>query len=120
MGLAFPLWFGNQKSKIEASKIEKQILESESNNLKNSLVTKYVRLLSDIETYEEQLNYYKSVGEKLASENIYHAEKSFENGEINILQYIQFLENAKKITSDYLTALFLYNKTILEANYLMQ
>ena len=120
VGLAFPLWFGNQKSKIEASKIEKQILESESNNLKNSLVTKYVRLLSDIETYEEQLNYYKSVGEKLASETIYHAEKSFENGEINILQYIQFLENAKKITSDYLTALFLYNKTILEANYLMQ
>ena len=27
VGLAFPLWFGNQKSKIEASKIEKQILE---------------------------------------------------------------------------------------------
>ena len=120
VGLAFPLWFGSQKSKIEASKIEKQILESESDNLKMSLVTKYFRLLSDSKTYESQLNYYESIGEKMAAETIFHAEKSFENGAISVLQYMQFLEHAKKITSDYLTALFLYNKTILEANYLIQ
>lgn len=120
VGLAFPLWFGSQKSKIEASKIEKQILESESDNLKMSLVTKYFRLLSDSKTYEAQLNYYESIGEKMAAETIFHAEKSFENGAISVLQYMQFLEHAKKITSDYLTALFLYNKTILEANYLIQ
>ena len=120
VGLAFPLWFGSQKSKIEASKIEKQILESESDNLKMRLVTKYFRLLSDSKTYEAQLNYYESIGEKMAAETIFHAEKSFENGAISVLQYMQFLEHAKKITSDYLTALFLYNKTILEANYLIQ
>ena len=120
VGLAFPLWFGSQKSKIEASKIEKQILESESDNLKMSLVTKYFRLLSDSKTYEAQLNYYESIGEKMAAETMFHAEKSFENGAISVLQYMQFLEHAKKITSDYLTALFLYNKTILEANYLIQ
>lgn len=119
VGVAIPLWFGAQKSKINASKIGASILASESENFRKQLISKYLTLQSDLRKYKEGLNYYESTGKKLSEETIFHAVKAFQNGEINFLQYIQLLENAKSIETNYLSSLFQYNMTALEANYLM-
>jgi cobalt-zinc-cadmium resistance protein CzcA len=119
VGVAIPLWFGNQKSKIDAAKTGSNILESESDNYKIQLISKYKSLQSDLRQYQEGLNYYESTGKRLADETLFHAVTAFQNGEINFLQYTQLLENVKNIESDYLASLFKYNMTVLEANYLM-
>jgi cobalt-zinc-cadmium resistance protein CzcA len=119
IGVAIPLWFGNQKSKIAAAKTEVSILASESDNYKTQLVSRYQELQSDLRQLEESLQYYESTGKRLAKETLFHATKAFQNGEINFLQYTQLLDNAKSIETNYLKALLQYNMTVLEANYLM-
>ena len=120
VGVAVPLWFGNQKSKIAAAKTGTAILESESNNYKIQLVAKYEALKSDLRQFEEGLQYYESTGKRLAEETLSHATKAYQNGEIDFLQYAQLIDNAKSIESNYLFTLFQYNMTALEANYLMK
>ncbi|HNP19824.1 MAG TPA: CusA/CzcA family heavy metal efflux RND transporter [Fulvivirga sp.] len=119
VGVAIPLWFGSQKSKIAAAKTGTDILMSESYNYKLQLMSRYETLLSDLRQFEEGLTYYESTGKKLSIETLYHANKAFQNGEINFLQYTQLLENTKTIEANYLKSLFQYNMTVLEANYLM-
>lgn len=119
VGVAIPLWFGSQKSKISAAKTSAEILEYESSNYEIQLESKYQALQSDIRKYEEGLKYYETEGQKLAQEIFVHATKAFENGEINFLQYAQLLDNAKNIELNHLENLFQYNMTVLEANYLM-
>lgn len=118
VGVAIPLWFGNQKSKIAAAKIGSSILKSESANYKIQLASRYQALQSDLRQFAEGLNYYESTGKKLSEETLFHATQAFQSGEINFLQYTQLLDNAKSIETTYLDNLFRYNLTVLEANYL--
>ena len=119
VGMAFPLWFGNQKAKIKAAKTETQIVQDEFENYKTTLKIHYQSLLLDLSKFEEGITYYESQGKILAKELFSNAEKAFQNGEINFLQYVQLLENAKNIEGNYLENLLQYNNTILEANYLI-
>ena len=119
VGVALPLWFGAQKSKISAAKIHTKIINNESSDYQIQLISKYESLKADLRRLEEGINYYESSGKKLSEETIFHATKSFQNGEINFLQYTEFLDNAKRIESNFLETLFQYNTTVLEANYLM-
>lgn len=119
VGIAVPLWMGNQKAKIRAAKTETSILETESNNYRSQLIAKHKGLESDMRQYNETLEYYESTGKNLSKKILFHAMKAFENGEINYLEYVQLLENAKNIETNYLITLFEYNNTVLQANYLI-
>lgn len=119
VGLGIPLWFGAQKAKINAAKTGASILASQSENYRMQLTSQYQSLRSDLKKYEEGINYYQMSGKKLSEETLTHATKAFQNGEIDFLQYIQLLENATTIETNYLSTLFQYNMTVLEANYLM-
>jgi cobalt-zinc-cadmium resistance protein CzcA len=119
VGVSIPLWFGVQKSKIAAAKTGESILEAESDNYKIQLIARYESLLSELRQYEQGLTYYESTGKKLSDETLFHANRAYQNGEIDFLQYAQLLENAKTIESNYLQSLFQYNMTVLEVNYLM-
>ncbi|NEW78871.1 MAG: CusA/CzcA family heavy metal efflux RND transporter [Gelidibacter sp.] len=117
-GVAIPLWFGANKSKINAAKTEVLILENELENYKIQLEANYQGLLSDLKKFEEAINYYNQTGKKLANALTLNASKAFQSGEIDFLQYVQLLENAKNIEISYLNNLFEYNSTVLELNYL--
>lgn len=119
VGMAFPLWFGNHKAKINAAKTENQIVQDEFDNYKSTLEIHYQSLLSDMLKYEEGISYYENQGKTLAKELFSNAEKAFQNGEINFLQYVQLLESAKNIERNYLENLLQFNNTVLEANYLI-
>ena len=117
-GIAVPLWFVSNKSKINGAKTQTMIIENEYENYKIQLDSKYQRLISDLKKYEEGINYYNNTGQKLSNELAINATKAFQYGEIDFLQYVQLLESATSIEINYLENLFEYNKTILEINYL--
>jgi cobalt-zinc-cadmium resistance protein CzcA len=119
VGVGIPLWFGTQKSKIAAAKTGASILEIESDNYRIQLSSRYEALQSDLRQLEKELSYYETTGKKLSAETLFHANRAYQGGEINFLQYTQLLENTKSIESNYLNSLFQYNSTVLEANYLM-
>ncbi len=117
-GISVPLWFGANKSKINAAKTQTMIIDNEYENYKIQLNSKYKRLLSDLKKYEEAVNYYNNTGQNLSYELTVNASKSFQHGEIDFLQFVQLLQSATTIEINYLQNLFDYNNTILEINYL--
>ncbi|SFN94158.1 CusA/CzcA family heavy metal efflux RND transporter [Salegentibacter flavus] len=118
-GISIPLWFGANKAKINAAKTQTLIMADESENYKIQLKSRYQGLLSDLKKFQEAVDYYEITGGKLAKELTTNASKSFQNGEIDFLQYVQLLESAKNIQITYLQNLNAYNATVLELNYLI-
>jgi heavy metal efflux system protein len=117
-GVSVPLWFGANKSKINAAKTETMIVADESENYRIQLEAKYNGLLSDLKKFQEAVDYYENSGKKLSKELSTSASKAFQNGEIDFLQFVQLLESAKTIEITYLQNLNEYNTTVLELNYL--
>ena len=118
-GVGIPLFYSAQKSKIRASKIEREVLQSEEDNYTKQLISHYYQLLSELNKYNEAILFYEESGKNLSSELINTSNKAFKNGEIDFVQYILLLDNAKGIEMTYLENLYKYNQTILELNYLM-
>tara|TARA_R110002124_G_scaffold174673_1_gene342485 strand:+ start:21565 stop:25902 length:4338 start_codon:yes stop_codon:yes gene_type:complete len=118
VGVAVPLWFGANKSKINAAKTETLIVANEYENYKIQLQSKYNALLSDLKKYQETVDYYETTGRNLSKELTINASKAFKSGEIDFLQYVQLLESSKNIEINYLQNLNKYNTTVLELNYL--
>jgi cobalt-zinc-cadmium resistance protein CzcA len=118
-GIGIPLWFGDQKAKINAAKTQSMIIENEADNYQIQLQSRYDLIRSDLKNYQKALTYYEEEGKALGEELNLHAARAFESGEISFLQYVQFQENARKINMTYLDNLNKYNQAVLEANYLM-
>lgn len=117
-GIAVPLWFGANKSKIEAAKTATLILADEYENYNLQLQSNYKILLSDLKKHEAAIDYYQTSGKTLFSELTTHASNAFHEGEIDFFEYVQLLETAENIQIKYLENLNDYNNTVLEINYL--
>jgi len=118
IGLSIPLWFGAQRSRIQAAKIEKEISFSDALNYSISLKARQEELLTEIRKYGEAIQQYEMNGKKMADEINKFASMAYENGEIDVFQYVQSLENAAALELDYLDNLNNYNRMVLELNYL--
>ena len=120
VGVAVPLWVFGQKSMIKAAKTTQDIRNLEKTQFKKTLHTNYNTLLASLRSYEAVLNNYRENGKEVSEKTLLFAEKALQNGEIDFSKYLQLLEDATRIEIDYLTALFNYNKTVLEINYLLK
>ncbi|MBN1789842.1 MAG: CusA/CzcA family heavy metal efflux RND transporter [Bacteroidales bacterium] len=118
IGLTIPLWFGAQRSRVQAAKIEKEIAFSDALNYSISLKARQEELLTEIRKYGEAIQQYEMNGKKMANEINKYASMAYENGEIDVFQYVQSLENAAELELDYLDNLNNYNRMVLELNYL--
>jgi cobalt-zinc-cadmium resistance protein CzcA len=118
-GIAIPLFYGADKSKIDVAKTTNIIRQSEAENYKIQLETRLESLLADISIYSQEINYYDQKGRSLSRQIIDQAVKAMDSGEIGYLQYVILLENAEEIELQYLKTLLNYNRTVLEINYLM-
>ena len=73
---------------------------------------------SELEQYNQAIDYYNQYGKKVSQEIIKVANMSYKHGEIDFFQFIQSLENATTIQVDYLDAVNQYNKTQLDLQYI--
>ncbi|MGB8375533.1 MAG: CusA/CzcA family heavy metal efflux RND transporter, partial [Salegentibacter sp.] len=117
-GVAIPLWFGAQRARINAARVQVSIAESQYEDYRIRLRSQYNSLISDLQKFSQAVDYYEQTGKGLSEEIILHADAAFRNGEIDFLQYTQLLENAKTIEINYLNNLLQYDLTVIEANYL--
>jgi len=115
-GIAIPIFYGADKSWVKASKTEMLMKQNELDNYTKQVKASYASLLNDLMAYKSGVDNYKNFGELLYMETISNANKNFETGEIDYLQFITLLEHAVNIKITYLQHKFFYNLTIIEAN----
>ena len=117
VGTTIPLFFGAQRAKINAAKINTQLVQSQAQAAKAGLQTQYLTQYNEYLKQKEGLDYYETIGLKQADEIIRISQISYKLGEIGYVEYIQNLTMAFDTKLKYLEALNLYNQTIIELNY---
>lgn len=118
VGIDVPLFKAAQNSNIKVAELETKIIEQEALNYEKSLAAKFQTLQTQLNKYAKAMQFYETDGRLLSQEIINTANITFQNGEIDYLQYLQALESAKNIEQNYLDNLIAYNLTVLEMNYL--
>ncbi len=119
VGISIPLLFFGQNSKVQFTKIQREIIEQNYKNYSMKLSTKIQSLLSELKSYRSSVDYYETTGQSLSRELLTNADKAYQNGEIDFLQYIQLVRNSVLIEMKYLNDLNKYNQTVLSLNYLV-
>ncbi|MBN1926007.1 MAG: CusA/CzcA family heavy metal efflux RND transporter [Prolixibacteraceae bacterium] len=117
-GLSLPIFFGGQKAKINAQRMEGEAVLYQQQNYKVRFQAKLSTLRSEIKKYNEILTYYESDGNNLANEMIKVARESYAAGEIDFFRFVHSIEDAVQMYIAYLDNLYNYNNVVLEMNYL--
>jgi heavy metal efflux system protein len=119
IGLGVPLFFGSQKAKVDASKINQSIAENsyllETNLLQYQLKTN----LSQYKTDLAAVQYFENTGLKNATLILSVGNKQFESGEINFMEWVILTNQSITIQSNYLDAIKNLNETSIQINYLI-
>ncbi len=118
-GLAIPLFFGSHRAQIKSSQLQQDQISLESESYENRIRSNYSQLQTQLIQQEQVIRYYKDEGRLLAEQLIQQAQLSYQEGEIDFLQYAQLLENSRNITLQYLQSRYEHELIILKINYLI-
>jgi cobalt-zinc-cadmium resistance protein CzcA len=118
VGLALPLFFGEQQAKINAGKISVNIQENLQANDLSLLKAKQTVLMQELNKYYEVVNAYHQSGKQLSEEIIRVSQRSYSLGEIDFFRFVLSIENALDLTINYYENVSKYNQVALEINYL--
>lgn len=118
MGVAVPLFFGAQKSRIKAARIGLQAAQAEQQYVSRLLNKDFRQQLQELSKYEEALNFYSNAGQKEAAEQMRIARFAYEKGEIGYVEFIQNMTQAMNMRLNYLSAIRDYNRAVIELQYL--
>jgi cobalt-zinc-cadmium resistance protein CzcA len=118
VGMRFPLFFGEQRSKAKAAKKEVEIAKLQHQTVLQSLKKELNTYLNQFRKNQTRLDYYQNVGLAKAGEMTRISQLAYEKGEINYIEYIQNLKTAIEIKLQYANAVKEYNQTVIEINYI--
>ena len=118
VGIGIPLFYGAQKGRVQAAKLDVQIAESEQEAGSLALQSVYRQRQEEFGKYRNAVDYYESAGLKTADELLRVANKSYRAGEIGYVEYIRTIEEASAIKTRYYDALMEYNHAVIDLQYL--
>jgi cobalt-zinc-cadmium resistance protein CzcA len=104
VGLGIPLFFGAQSAKVKSSKSVQQQLELEAVNFQSRLESQSRALQSTLAQQLSVIQYYDTEGKQLGDQLREQAIRSFAEGEIDFIQYVQLIENSQSLDLQYLQA----------------
>ncbi|MCR9082316.1 MAG: TolC family protein, partial [Cyclobacteriaceae bacterium] len=117
-GVSIPLFFGSNKSKLNAASFFQEEIQLQSQAVTQSLNARSEQLENEISKNRSTLDYYEEEGLSLAEQLETQATRSFQEGEIDFLQLVQLLENSRNIRLQYLQSKLDYQLAKLELIYL--
>ncbi|PRY08341.1 cobalt-zinc-cadmium resistance protein CzcA [Pontibacter ummariensis] len=120
IGVAIPLWPKPQRSRIEAARIQADAARMNLQDTRNELRADVEAALQQALKLQGSLDYYGQTALPQAELIINQATKAYRAGEINYQDYILSLNRALAIRTNYLDALYLYDKAVIELNFLLE
>ncbi|MEQ9187732.1 MAG: CusA/CzcA family heavy metal efflux RND transporter [Cryomorphaceae bacterium] len=118
-GISIPLFYGSYKASIKSAKLKEQMAQTNADYYHNVLQGQYEQQLQEVLKYRGSLSYYRDKAVPQANLVIGNAQKSFENGAINYVEYFQNLNQGPELKLTYLNTLNGYNQAIINLEYLI-
>lgn len=118
VGIAIPLWFRPHAAKVQAAKVRTEIAESNFEQYQKSLGGKYQQAIQEYNKYKSSLVYYE--GSALAQSDLIfkNGQQAFKNGTIGYVEYVQAINQATQIQTNWLEILNNYNQAIIQLEFL--
>ncbi|WP_276495902.1 CusA/CzcA family heavy metal efflux RND transporter [Pontibacter litorisediminis] len=117
-GIAVPLWFGAQKSRINAARLNEQAVQKQAEAREKMLEADLQNALQELQKQAEQLQYYEQGALQQAEQLEKAAGLSFRLGEVDYVEFVQALDQAYNLRLQYLNALLYYNQSIINLQFL--
>ncbi len=118
-GVGIPLFYSSYKANIKAAKLKAQMAKTSSDYYFTTLQGQYRQQWEEIMKFQGSLNYYKEKAIPQANLILDNAQKSFENGAIDYVEYFQSINRALELKFNYLNTLNGYNQAIINLEYLI-
>ncbi|MDX2429476.1 MAG: TolC family protein, partial [Bacteroides sp.] len=118
VGLGIPLFFGEQRAKVNAKKYAIQATGNLQNHYSLQYNNRVRELKAGLKKYEEAIKNYEHTGKNLAAELIRSSKLSYLAGEIDFFRFAISVDRAVQIEINQLENLYNYNDLVLEINYL--
>lgn len=118
VGVGIPLFFGAQSAKIKAGKLVQEQIGLEADNFQVRLDNQVAVLQNKLAQQGQVIHYFEQEGMRLANQLQSQAARSFSEGEIDFLHYVQLIENSRSLRLQYLQAKRDYLINQLELIYL--
>ncbi len=118
-GIDIPVFTKTQKARIQASRIQKSIVENELTRKEKQLNTAYQQALNEALYLETILRNYeeKQIPQVLLAEQL--AQQQLRAGEINYLDWVMLTRQSLEVRSGYLEAVEQLNLCLIRLNYLI-
>ncbi len=115
IGLGIPLWFWSDATgKIQESNYEYKIASGDELNLKKSLENETDRTFEDYENNLRQLKFFNEHAVKETDEILRQSKKSYDEGEIGYVEYLNALNLVYDTKTQYLNSIYNYNQSIIK------
>lgn len=111
VGVSVPLWFLPKNAEIQKAKIQTQITRNELKRQMNKQENEIKNLAHKLNTYHDQIVYYRNEALDQAERLQNMARKKYDNEDIEYYEYLESLKNAYTIKLNYLRLVRDYNKT---------
>lgn len=118
-GVSLPLFYGSYKSNIKSAKLREQMAQTNSDYYQTVLRGQFEQQLQEVLKYRNSLSYYIDKAVPQAELIIGNAQKSFENGAINYIEYFHNINQGLELKYNYLQTLNEYNQAIINLEYLI-
>jgi cobalt-zinc-cadmium resistance protein CzcA len=118
VGLGIPLFFGEQRAKVNAKKYAMEATGSLQNHYALQYNSRVNQLMQGLEKYTVAIRQYEETGQQLAKELIRSSKLGYLSGEIDFFRFAISVDRAVQIEMDHLENLYNYNELVLEINYL--
>lgn len=120
IGVGIPLFNGAQKSLIEGQKINQLIAENNYEMGTRNLKHQYASLFSEYEKLKSEINYYQTGGLKNAETILKTANRLYDEGEINYLEWSLLINQSLDIQNKMIDAQKMLNEKIIQLHHLKQ
>jgi len=117
VGVAIPIFNKAIKSKIAATEFANKIAESNYDMVVQNLTLSYNTYKIQQTQYLQTVEYLKSNTLPLATQTIETANKQFQNGVINYLEWVQLIHQNITIQNEYIDAIKNYNEASIQLHY---
>lgn len=118
-GIGVPLWYAPHKARVQSSKIEQQIAESNYVSEKMKMENQLLQLYQQHLKYNNVVRYYNQKALPQSDLMIQFASKSYRAGESGYLEYIENITSALRIKLNYLETVSRSNEINIYLEYLL-
>jgi cobalt-zinc-cadmium resistance protein CzcA len=119
LGLSIPLFPGGNIARSKAAATQIEIREKHTEYLRQQLESQFQQQMEQLLTFQSLIAYYEDSALPAAETISTNAEKSYRNGDISYVEFIQANQTALDIQSNYLHAVTSYNLAVIQLQYLL-